>query len=145
MHTDDSDVTFNVCLGKPGFTGAGLTVCGMSGAHNIRQVTYVHEHKIGNCVVHRGRHRHGADDIVLGERINLIVWNHNHLLRQTDAYRRINFVDESEAPDARCMSATHDRDYEVYADEAAVERARRRGGAKKGWYPPAGVAVPRRS
>ena len=27
MHTDDSDVTFNVCLGR-NFTGATLTVCG---------------------------------------------------------------------------------------------------------------------
>lgn len=64
MHTDDSDVTFNVCLGKD-FTGAGLTVCGMSGASNIRQVTYIHQHLIGNCVVHRGRHRHGAFDFIL--------------------------------------------------------------------------------
>ena len=30
MHTDDSDVTFNVCLGKE-FTGAGLTFCGLGG------------------------------------------------------------------------------------------------------------------
>ena len=30
MHTDDSDVTFNVCLGKA-FAGAGLTFCGVLG------------------------------------------------------------------------------------------------------------------
>ena len=30
MHTDDSDVTFNVCLGKD-FTGAGLQFCGVLG------------------------------------------------------------------------------------------------------------------
>merc|ERR1719231_1610739 len=28
MHTDDSDVTYNICLGKE-FSGAGLTFCGM--------------------------------------------------------------------------------------------------------------------
>jgi len=42
------------------------------------------------------------------------------------------------------MSATHDRDYEDFADEGAVERARRRGGLKgKGWYPPQGVHIPK--
>ena len=30
MHTDDSDVTFNVCLGRD-FEAAGLTFCGMLG------------------------------------------------------------------------------------------------------------------
>ena len=29
MHTDDSDVTWNICLGKEGFEGSGLTFCGM--------------------------------------------------------------------------------------------------------------------
>lgn len=28
MHTDDSDVTWNICLGKDGFQGSGLTFCG---------------------------------------------------------------------------------------------------------------------
>lgn len=28
MHTDDSDVTWNICLGKDGFEGSGLTFCG---------------------------------------------------------------------------------------------------------------------
>jgi hypothetical protein len=29
MHTDDADVTWNICLGKEGFEGSGLTFCGM--------------------------------------------------------------------------------------------------------------------
>ena len=32
MHTDDSDVTFNVCLGDPDFQGATLVFCGMFGS-----------------------------------------------------------------------------------------------------------------
>ena len=28
MHTDDSDVTWNICLGKEGFVASGLTFCG---------------------------------------------------------------------------------------------------------------------
>ena len=38
MHTDDSDVTFNICLGKE-FEGAGLTVCGLITADGHRQVS----------------------------------------------------------------------------------------------------------
>ena len=30
MHTDNSDITFNVCLGRD-FDGAGLTFCGHMG------------------------------------------------------------------------------------------------------------------
>ncbi|KAH8054313.1 procollagen-lysine 5-dioxygenase [Aureococcus anophagefferens] len=36
MHTDDSDVTFNVCLGEV-FAGAGLTFCGGVGTPDHRQ------------------------------------------------------------------------------------------------------------
>jgi hypothetical protein len=31
MHTDDSDVTLNVCLGRDGFRAAGLRFCGGMG------------------------------------------------------------------------------------------------------------------
>ena len=73
MHTDDSDVTFNVCLGKD-FKGAGLQFCGDQGATDHRKASLQYQHKVGHCVVHRGHRRHGADDIVEGERLNLIVW-----------------------------------------------------------------------
>ena len=36
MHTDDSDVTFNVCLGRE-FEAAGLTFCGGVGSSQHRQ------------------------------------------------------------------------------------------------------------
>ena len=73
MHTDDSDVTFNVCLGRE-FKGAGLQFCGNQGAPNHRHASLLYQHKLGHCVVHRGHRRHGADDITEGERLNLIVW-----------------------------------------------------------------------
>ena len=43
MHTDDSDVTFNLCLGLE-FTGAGLQFCGMAGAadHRKHRHSYLH-------------------------------------------------------------------------------------------------------
>lgn len=73
MHTDDSDVTFNICLGKT-FKGAGLQFCGNQGSANHRKASLQYQHKLGHCVVHRGHRRHGADDITEGERLNLIVW-----------------------------------------------------------------------
>ena len=73
MHTDDSDVTFNVCLGKE-FKGAGLQFCGNQGAPNHRHASLLYQHRLGHCVIHRGHRRHGADDITEGERLNLIVW-----------------------------------------------------------------------
>eukprot|EP00928_Gymnodinium_smaydae_P079894 TRINITY_DN63725_c0_g1_i1.p1 TRINITY_DN63725_c0_g1~~TRINITY_DN63725_c0_g1_i1.p1 ORF type:complete len:209 (-),score=33.27 TRINITY_DN63725_c0_g1_i1:515-1114(-) len=44
MHTDASDVTFNLCLGKE-FAGAGLTFCGVKGEpdHRKHKFTFYHE------------------------------------------------------------------------------------------------------
>ena len=70
MHTDDSDVTFNVCLGR-NFTAAGLTFCGNMGAGDHRQISHRYLHHKGRAVMHLGRRRHGADDISQGHRMNL--------------------------------------------------------------------------
>ncbi|CAK0904087.1 unnamed protein product [Prorocentrum cordatum] len=75
MHTDDSDVTFNLCLGRE-FSGAGLSFCGVMGQPDHRRHSFTYKHNIGRCCWHLGRQRHGADDITAGERLNLIVWNH---------------------------------------------------------------------
>lgn len=72
MHHDDSDVTLNVCLGKE-FTGATLTFCGGFGSDDHRRKLHVYTHRVGRGVIHLGTHRHGADDIVSGERFNLIM------------------------------------------------------------------------
>ena len=71
MHTDDSDVTFNLCLGR-NFSGAQLTICGDSRMPEHRQFYYHYVHEIGRCLVHLGSRRHGADDIREGERNNLV-------------------------------------------------------------------------
>ena len=36
-----------------------------------------------------GRHRHGADDITAGERLNLIVWARNSAFRAAAAFNHI--------------------------------------------------------
>ncbi len=131
MHTDDSDVTLNVCLGRE-FEGAGLTFCGQMGQPNHRQFTAQYKHVRGRAVIHLGSKRHGADDITSGERNNLIIWNHNLDFRQTAAYTNRDYHKEEAEPDKRCLSYTHDRDYEAYQEVPKGRKRPERGG----WCPP---------
>eukprot|EP00191_Tetraselmis_sp_GSL018_P013208 CAMPEP_0177578138 /NCGR_PEP_ID=MMETSP0419_2-20121207/175_1 /TAXON_ID=582737 /ORGANISM="Tetraselmis sp., Strain GSL018" /LENGTH=336 /DNA_ID=CAMNT_0019066535 /DNA_START=114 /DNA_END=1125 /DNA_ORIENTATION=+ len=131
MHTDDSDVTFNICLGRD-FTGAGLTFCGVMGTPAHRKATHKYQHVVGRALVHLGAQRHGADDIESGERNNLIIWNHNHTFRESPAYRRRLYQKEDGPPDLVCLSYTHDRDYGAYKDYPEGKEDYR----EKGWCPP---------
>jgi hypothetical protein len=137
MHTDDSDVTFNVCLGKEGFTAAGLTFCGVLGGESHRKLSLVCKQVVGRCVVHLGAHRHGADDIGMGERLNLIVWNHSSLYRSTDAYRYRDVPEETSPPSPECLSYTHDKDYGKYKTYPPGAETF----ARTAWYPPTAEAV----
>lgn len=130
MHIDDSDVTFNICLGRE-FTGCGLVFCGMNGAQDHRKVSHIYQHKIGRCIMHLGRKRHGADDISTGERLNLIVWNHSVAWRSS-AKSKTESVKESGPPDQKCLSWTHDRDYGVFKDYPPG----RENFKGRGWCPP---------
>ena len=133
MHTDDSDVTFNVCLGKPGFTAAGLTFCGVMGKADHRQFQMRYRHEIGRCITHLGQQRHGADDIAEGTRINLIMWNKSLVSRRRKEHDTSNeYERESGAPSEQCLSYTHDRDYTVYKPHPKGHSA------KRGWCPPPG-------
>ncbi|KAK3260109.1 hypothetical protein CYMTET_30917, partial [Cymbomonas tetramitiformis] len=86
MHTDNSEVTFNICLGKS-FDGSGLTFCGQMGCPDHRHLKHMYQHRLGRCVMHLGRQRHGADDLTSGERMNLIIWNRNINFRMTNVYQ----------------------------------------------------------
>eukprot|EP00759_Apiculatamorpha_spiralis_P008790 PhF_6_TR15660/c0_g1_i1/m.24335 len=111
MHTDQSDVTFNVCLGRD-FTGSTLTFCGLLGSRQHRKFRTSYSHVPTRCVFHLGRHRHGADDIATGERVNLVIWNEN-LPFQSSGHP--NFVWPGEdGVDAVCTSFTYDKDFDQY-------------------------------
>lgn len=135
MHTDNSDVTFNVCLGRE-FEGAGLTFCGYMGKADHRKFTHCYKHKRGDCVVHLGRRRHGADDITSGERLNLIIWTHNLAYRSSRTYldlqQQKKYEKESGAPSLECLSYTHDRDYLKYKEKPAMHAKMTR----RAWCPP---------
>eukprot|EP00322_Chrysochromulina_rotalis_P006850 CAMPEP_0115863934 /NCGR_PEP_ID=MMETSP0287-20121206/18941_1 /TAXON_ID=412157 /ORGANISM="Chrysochromulina rotalis, Strain UIO044" /LENGTH=263 /DNA_ID=CAMNT_0003318389 /DNA_START=6 /DNA_END=798 /DNA_ORIENTATION=+ len=129
MHTDACDVTLNVCLGKD-FMGAGLTFCGLRGGGAERQFSYRHKHVKGRAIMHAGHQRHGADDIISGERFNLIMWNKSSSFRASRDYmsKMVRsqgsagpFPSEempAETPDLVCLSYTHDDDYDRIHAEA---------------------------
>ena len=137
-HTDDSDVTFNTCLGRDGFEGSGLVFCGALGAPDHRRHSLTFEHKIGTCVVHLGSRRHGSDTIAKGERCNLIVWCRSLAWRESPAASAVDrlYATEDAPPDPVCVSYQHDRDsasFVPYPDAAA--EASFRG---QSWCPPRG-------
>ena len=138
MHVDDSDVTFNVCMGDV-FTGATLSFCGMFGAPNHRKLVHVYQHQVGRAILHLGNRRHGADDIQTGTRSNLIIWNHNYQWRNGEEYKRRRQFDvyekEEGPPDPTCVSYTHDRDYFHYKDTIPTSQQNQ---SFKGWCPPPG-------
>mmetsp|Transcript_854 Transcript_854/g.1822 ORF Transcript_854/g.1822 Transcript_854/m.1822 type:complete len:526 (+) Transcript_854:45-1622(+) len=131
MHTDDSDVTVNICLGLQ-FEGAGLQFCGLMGAPAHRKHSYTYHHVKGRAVFHLGRQRHGADDITSGERLNLILWNHSSTYRQSKEYKKPLYRREASAPDVVCVSYTHDRDFGIFKDyPKGKDKFKGRG-----WCPP---------
>ena len=125
MHHDSSEVTLNVCLGRE-FEGSGLKFCGQFGSSTVRKLHHVYNHKIGKCVLHRGKHRHGADHILSGQRMNLIIWARSSSFRNSAACGLINpdgypKEKELENPDICCLSKSNDSDYEKYVFEAQKE------------------------
>ena len=79
IHRDDSEVTVNYCLGTD-FVGGVVRFEGMRcyDHSNIgpNQKTEIFEYESipGMALIHQGRHRHLANDIVSGERYNIVIW-----------------------------------------------------------------------
>uniref|UniRef100_A0A7S0JIE8 Fe2OG dioxygenase domain-containing protein n=1 Tax=Calcidiscus leptoporus TaxID=127549 RepID=A0A7S0JIE8_9EUKA len=138
MHTDDSDVTLNVCLGDV-FDGAGLTFCGDVGSPQHRFQSFQYQHQIGRGLLHLGRRRHGADDLRSGHRTNLIMWNYNRAYREAAQHRSRVYLPEAAAPDPQCVSYTHDRDYAQVRGDYPPGKARH---ALQAWCPPPRAEYP---
>jgi hypothetical protein len=138
MHIDDSDVTFNVCLGEEGFSGATLAFCGTYGEPDHRHLSHVYQHQVGRAILHLGTRRHGAEDITSGTRSNLIVWNYNSAYRRSSQYKSRRFPHryqkESHPPDPICLSHTHDRDYTKYKELSEAQKEEH----FDPWCPPVG-------
>jgi len=91
FHVDMADVTLNVCLGKE-FTGGDLWFGGIRCAHHQQTKTmqtedFTFAHKVGQGILHVGKHRHLAKPIMSGERINLILWCRNSTFKASRSGR----------------------------------------------------------
>lgn len=92
FHVDDSEVTINVCLGKK-FTGGGLFFRGVRCDTHVNLDAHAEEifeysHVPGQAVLHAGRHRHGAKEILSGHRMNLILWCRSAVFRELKKHQR---------------------------------------------------------
>jgi hypothetical protein len=120
MHSDDSEVTFNVNLCES-FEGSSLVFCGLRGDKNHRQHAATYQHKRGRLVCHAGSHRHGAARLTAGERYNLIIWTRSSQERARHVHGNncsCGRKHPQEAnPDKVCISFTHDRDALKWAPE----------------------------
>merc|ERR1712194_212468 len=131
MHTDDSDVTFNLCLGLD-FEGAGLQFCGDMGSPDHRQHAHTYYHRKGTCLMHLGMRRHGADDITSGERLNLILWSQSSTYRLSSEHKKPAYSQETAPPAPVCVSYTHDRDFGAFKAYPKGKEAFQ----GRGWCPP---------
>ena len=91
FRSDDSDVTFNVCLGRE-FTGGTIYFHGLlcrmcqQSSYPSTQASVEITHRVGRALLHRGQHRHGAYEITSGERLNLIMWCRSNQYRLQDNF-----------------------------------------------------------
>ena len=126
MHTDDSDITFNACIGHS-FMGSTLTFCGTVGTSKHRKFSHTYTHRLGRAVVHKGSRRHGADTLLSGIRENIIIWNRNsQQIRKSNTDR---YEIEDGQPDVICVSDTHDIDHDEYKLPTGKHQTKR-------WCPP---------
>jgi len=89
---------------------------------------HTYEHKKGHAVLHLGRHRHGADNIESGERVNFILWSTSKVYRNSESFQRHRLRStNTETPEKICLSYTHDRDYTVHLHRPSTEEAIARG------------------
>jgi len=86
---------------------------------------------VGRAIIHLGSHRHGAANVTRGFRQNLIVWGRAAAPPADGRYASngpTRLHPREHAPDSRCLSWTHDADYDAYQPlpEAALRRRRAR-------------------
>uniref|UniRef100_A0A7N0UTA6 Fe2OG dioxygenase domain-containing protein n=1 Tax=Kalanchoe fedtschenkoi TaxID=63787 RepID=A0A7N0UTA6_KALFE len=92
FHVDDSEVTLNICLGDE-FTGGNLYFRGIRCDQHVNSNTQSEVNISvlqvpGSAVLHRGRHRHGAQEVVSGYRSNFILWCRSSTFREMKNYKK---------------------------------------------------------
>lgn len=72
-HTDDSEVTLNVCLGAE-FEGGLLEFRGLRGDDDETELMGTFQPQTGLAIVHAGRKFHDVTQVTAGDRFALIMW-----------------------------------------------------------------------
>lgn len=108
LHYDNSDVTLNVCLGKE-FQGGDLFFCGLLDKPETHGEQLNIPHRVGQGLLHRGNHRHGATQLTAGERFNLIIW--------CQSSERQRMMHEHAHAHGQCSGHGHEHGGEDHDDE----------------------------
>lgn len=72
-HTDDAEVTLNVCIGDT-FEGGKLKFWGLRGTEEAGHLLGEYSPKRGRALLHAGRQLHEVTQVTSGDRFALIMW-----------------------------------------------------------------------
>ena len=72
-HTDDSEVTMNVCIGED-FEGGALQFRGLRGTTDGVELMGHFQPILGTALIHAGRHFHEVTEVTKGNRYTYIIW-----------------------------------------------------------------------
>ena len=73
-HTDDAEVTLNLCLGDV-FEGGHVEFRGLRGTYDAGKRVDSFEPQPGLALLHAGRHFHDVTPVTKGDRFALIIWS----------------------------------------------------------------------
>jgi hypothetical protein len=79
-HTDDSEITMNVCLGTE-FEGGDLIIRGLRASKGEGKLEATISPRPGRAIVHLGQHLHEVTEVTSGERYAFIMWARNSAYR----------------------------------------------------------------
>lgn len=82
FHTDDSEVTLNLSLGRE-FEGGELVLRGLRNGRGEGKEEARIKPRPGRAVLHLGQHLHEVTKVLAGERYALIMWARNEGYRET--------------------------------------------------------------
>eukprot|EP00934_Nitzschia_sp_Nitz4_P007076 Nitzschia sp. Nitz4//scaffold171_size48012//27340//28653//NITZ4_007126-RA/size48012-processed-gene-0.4-mRNA-1//1//CDS//3329538704//7066//frame0 len=72
-HTDDSEVTLNLCL-QPAKDGGDVVMWGVRGTSQFGQLQGEYSPSAGRGLLHVGRHHHEVTQVLKGDRLALVLW-----------------------------------------------------------------------
>ena len=72
-HTDDAEVTLNVCVGDK-FKGGKLRFWGLRGSRDAGKLVAEYTPQVGRALLHAGRQLHEVTEVESGDRFALVMW-----------------------------------------------------------------------